>query len=101
MLITVMLKGDSQLQQIPTLMLDELLAAGKVTAFLRSSGWAIIGRDPIRTQSRSNYDGKEMRTKKSRSCLICPDMKEGVCISTICSDRNRQAKLRRYVSVGW
>jgi len=38
--------------------LDELIAAGKILAFHRSSGWVRIGHDPIRPVS---YRGPKRR----------------------------------------
>lgn len=44
-------------------MLDDLIAAGVVKRFLRSSGWVTIGVDPIRSVTRSSeYDGRERRS---------------------------------------
>jgi len=33
---------------IPTQALDDLIRENKIVAFLRSDGWTVIGRDPIR-----------------------------------------------------
>jgi hypothetical protein len=41
--------------------LDLLLACGKVHAFERSSGWVVVGRDPLRA-SKSTYHGVERRS---------------------------------------
>lgn len=44
-------------------MLDDLIAGGGVARFLRSSGWATIGVDPIRARnSGAGYHGEERRT---------------------------------------
>ena len=44
-------------------MLDNLIEAGVVKRFLRSSGWVTIGVDPIRSNKpRSEYQGAERRT---------------------------------------
>ena len=46
--------------------LDLLLSQNLVKRFLRSSGWAVIGRDPIRSKSRSaEYSGLERRVSPS------------------------------------
>lgn len=41
--------------------LDEMLARGAVAGFLRGSGWAVVGRDPVRSRSRHTYAGPERR----------------------------------------
>jgi hypothetical protein len=42
--------------------LDLLLKRGMVTRFRRSSGWAVVGRDPIRSSgSGGSYHGPERR----------------------------------------
>ncbi|TLM61365.1 MAG: hypothetical protein FDZ69_13595 [Deltaproteobacteria bacterium] len=42
--------------------LDLLLKHGRVKRFLRDGGWAVVGIDPIRDQSRpSVYHGPERR----------------------------------------
>lgn len=42
--------------------LDLLLKHGRVRRFLRSSGWAVVGIDPLRDHSRpSDYRGPERR----------------------------------------
>lgn len=42
--------------------LDLLLSQNLVRRFLRSSGWAVVGRDPIRRKTRAtNYFGQERR----------------------------------------
>ena len=51
MLITVIYK-DGGHGLISTTHLDEFIIAGKITQFLRSDGWAIIGRDPLRAAAR-------------------------------------------------
>lgn len=42
--------------------LDLLLKHGRVKRFLRDSGWAVVGVDPIRESARgSDYRGPERR----------------------------------------
>ena len=42
--------------------LDLLLRNGRVKRFLRNSGWAIVGVDPMRDSARQGgYDGPERR----------------------------------------
>lgn len=40
--------------------LDRMLACGEVHAFERSSGWVVVGRDPIRA-ARNPFHGHERR----------------------------------------
>ena len=43
--------------------LDNFIEAGVIIKFLRSSGWATIGVDPIRVRAPgTNYDGIERRS---------------------------------------
>ncbi len=60
MLIRVMY-SDGRFDMIKPNMLDNLLDKQRVTSFKRSSGWAVVGRDPIRSSGRSNYHGTERR----------------------------------------
>lgn len=39
---------DGEEKNVPSYMLDYLIRERKIIAFLRSSGWVEIGRDPIR-----------------------------------------------------
>jgi hypothetical protein len=45
---------------VPPYVLDRMLACGEVHAFERSSGWVVVGRDPIRAV-RSSYNGLDRR----------------------------------------
>jgi hypothetical protein len=47
---------------VEDLILEELIATGKIVAFSRSSEWIVIGRDPIRGMG-GEYDGPERRKK--------------------------------------
>ncbi len=42
--------------------LDYLIAENRISRFLRSGGWAVIGRDRIRRSRRSPYQGEEKRS---------------------------------------
>lgn len=44
-------------------LLDRLLDAGTVAAFLRRDGWAIPGIDPIRSKGSSVYPGINRRNR--------------------------------------
>lgn len=59
MLIPIITAGKEP-DSVPPYVLDRMLACGEVFAFERSSGWAIVGRDPIRTTRRPYY-GQERR----------------------------------------
>lgn len=45
---------------VPPYVLDFMLSFGEIYAFERSSGWVIVGRDPIRA-ARTPYYGPERR----------------------------------------
>ena len=61
MMIRVMY-NDGRYDLVKESMLDLLLATRKLTGFLRSSGWAIIGRDPVRGAAAESYKGPERRS---------------------------------------
>ncbi len=53
---------DKTFDAVPNKVLDDLIASEKIIAFRRSSGWAEIGRDPLRGQgARREYEGPERR----------------------------------------
>jgi len=41
--------------------LDELIVQGRIKKFLRSTGWCTISADPIRKDSRIDFEGQERR----------------------------------------
>lgn len=68
MMIYVQYEGGSY-DYIKPAMLDGKLISGEVKRFLRSSGWAVVGEDPIRhpDSHHYNYFGPERRQKGMRS----------------------------------
>ena len=60
MMIRVMY-NDGRYDLVKQPMLDMLLATCKLTGFMRSNGWAIVGRDPIRGAGIPPYSGPERR----------------------------------------
>jgi len=47
---------------VPDFMLDDLIEAGSVLRFLRASGWAVIGEDPVRARDpEKDYPGADRR----------------------------------------
>lgn len=60
MLIRVMY-SDGRFDMVKPSTLDNLLSKQNVTSFKRSSGWAVVGRDPIRSSGRGNYRGVDRR----------------------------------------
>lgn len=62
MLIRVMY-ADGRVGMIKPNLLDNLLEGKIVTGFKRSDGWAVVGRDIIRSNRNSQgYDGAERRS---------------------------------------
>ena len=55
------LYSDGRLDMVKPGMLDTLLNRQIVSSFKRNSGWAVVGRDAIRSSSRGNYRGRERR----------------------------------------
>jgi hypothetical protein len=64
MRIQVLFHGDEGFQYVPDCLLDRLISKGKIQAFHRSSGWVVIGLDPIRGQGNCLYAGPEKRSRK-------------------------------------
>ncbi len=92
MKISVLLDGEGKSQGIPTILLDTLLERGKVKAFRRSTGWVYVGLDPVRGKGGDAYFGPERRTKRNKSCIRCPEMVHGKCVSTVCPDRFKKTQ---------
>ena len=60
MMIRVMY-SDGRFDMVKPSLLDDLIQKQTVTSFKRNSGWAVVGRDPIRSKGRGNYRGLERR----------------------------------------
>ncbi len=52
---------DGRYDMVKVSHLDCLIAANRISGFLRATGWVVIGRDPIRRNSRGFYSGPERR----------------------------------------
>jgi hypothetical protein len=100
MKIPVFMDDNDECQEVPYYLLGQLIAAGRVKAFRRSTGWAVIDRDPVRDpgKRRGRYNGPERRFQRDKSCILCPEMKSGECISTACPHR---LKLRATIFGPW
>ena len=64
MLIRVMY-SDGRFDMVKPKMLDDLLERQAVSSFKRSDGWAVVGRDPIRSPESGKYRGTERRRASS------------------------------------
>lgn len=53
--------NDGRFDLVNQTMLDLLLASSRLAGFMRSSGWAFVGRDPIRVVRDPSYRGDERR----------------------------------------
>lgn len=60
MMIRVMY-NDGSFDVVKQGILDQLLLMNKVASFKRMSGWAVIGRDPVRGTGGLSYSGPERR----------------------------------------
>jgi hypothetical protein len=61
MLIRVMY-NNGKFDMVKPPLLGNLLEKKRVTRFKRSEGWVVVGRDPVRSNHRSqNYKGPERR----------------------------------------
>ena len=61
MMIRVMY-SDGRFDMVKPNLLDDLLERQTVTSFKRSTGWAVVGRDPIRGAGGSGYGGQDRRS---------------------------------------
>jgi len=92
--------------------LDQLLTTGRVKAFRRSTGWALIGHDPLRGKggkfgkfkgperrkqrvrlcgNGSKFKPQQVTVQKGHSCLICDNLVKGKCVSTAFLDNYKEA----------
>jgi hypothetical protein len=96
--ITVLF-NDNHYKIVSGIELDQLLTTDKVKAFRRSTGWVIIGKDPLRGQggnfagrerrkqtgrrcgNGSRFESQQAKVQKGRLCLTCENLVEGKCIS--------------------
>lgn len=60
MLIPVVL-NDGRQDMVKPFVLERLIETREITSFRRASGWAVIGRDPVRQGSRRIYCIPERR----------------------------------------
>lgn len=60
MMIRVMYT-DGRFDLVKHTALGQLLEQNRLASFKRSSGWAVVGRDPIRGASDPAYGGPERR----------------------------------------
>lgn len=61
MMIRVMY-SDGRFDVVKQGTLDQLLDNNRVASFKRSSGWAVVGRDPLRGTGEYGYNGPDRRT---------------------------------------
>ena len=52
---------DGTFDMVKPKMLDYLLEKNQIKRFKRSTGWAVVGRDTIRSRSANGYSGVERR----------------------------------------
>ena len=60
MMIRVMYT-DGGFDIVKPALLNNLLAENALISFKRTDGWAVVGRDAMRTATRSDYQGPERR----------------------------------------
>lgn len=60
MMIRVMY-SDGRFDVVKQSVLDQLLERNRIASFKRSSGWAVIGRDPVRGVGGFSYPGGDRR----------------------------------------
>lgn len=81
---------DRSFDFVPNHALDELIASDCLIAFRRKSGWAEIGKDPLRKSVASQkYKGQERRASLVKmNCLTCYDFVDALCRTGNCPSRN-------------
>jgi len=67
MLIQVVYHNGRQ-EEVEPRVLDRLLDERQISSFQRSSGWVVIGRDPIRQSRRKVYCIPERRQQEQVAC---------------------------------
>jgi hypothetical protein len=60
MLIRV-IRNDNRYDMVKEYQLDDMIERGEIVKFQRSSGWVIIGVDPIRKRRRMPYSAQDRR----------------------------------------
>jgi len=93
MMIEVLLCGNTEPEKVPDYVLGELLLRGRVEGFRRSSGWVVVGRDPVRKAAGGKYPGPEKRRRRKGYCLTCSEMVGGECLDTGCPEYHCNAKV--------
>lgn len=53
--------SDGRFDMVKPSLLEKLLKEEAITSFKRASGWAVVGRDPIRGEVKADYKGIERR----------------------------------------
>jgi hypothetical protein len=53
--------ADGTTDRVQTMLLDRLIRSGAITRFRRTSGWVVIGKDPIRQQGQKTDVARERR----------------------------------------
>ena len=80
---------DRSFDYVPNEALTDLIATESIVAFRRASGWAEIGKDPVRKRRASNqYKGPERRASAVKlNCLTCYDFVDTLCRTGSCPTR--------------
>lgn len=54
--------SDGTMDRVQSMLLDTLILSGVITKFKRSSGWVVVGEDPIRKSGNPNKRGDDRRS---------------------------------------
>lgn len=57
--------SDGTVDRVQSMLLDTLILSGVITKFKRSSGWVIIGEDPIRKRGKQENVSENRRSDLS------------------------------------
>lgn len=78
---------DGRYDMVKVSQLERLIAANLISGFRRATGWVVIGRDPIRRNSRGFYPGPERR--HSTGSLPSPGQRGAAGLASLGPQENR------------
>ena len=84
--------ADGRYDMVKIYQLDRFIAESRISGFRRATGWVVIGRDPIRRNSKDFFLGTEKRYPTGP--LPAPGQKSRGDFESLSSQENR---LNRYL----
>lgn len=62
--------SDGTVDRVQSMLLDTLILSGVITQFKRSSGWVVIGQDPIRRSGKQGPVSEDRRSDMSNLSFL-------------------------------